>query len=58
CADAGANHEIGGDAMRGQRLQHADLDRAKAAAAGKHEGGLARVGIVACGHRFLPRRIM
>ncbi|GCC44987.1 hypothetical protein chiPu_0028913, partial [Chiloscyllium punctatum] len=39
-ADAGADHHVGDHAMRRQCLQHADLDRAKAAAAGKHKGGL------------------
>jgi hypothetical protein len=36
--DAGADHHIGGDAVLGQRLHHADLNRAKTAAAGQHEG--------------------
>ena len=56
-ADAGADHHVGGHAVRDQRLQHADLDRAKAAAAREHEGGLFRAGIVGHGHGFLPRRV-
>ena len=39
-ADAGADHHVGGNAVRGERLQHADLNGAKTAAAGKHKGGL------------------
>ena len=38
-ADAGADHHVGGNAVRGERMHHADLDGAEAAAAGEDKGG-------------------
>jgi hypothetical protein len=49
CADAGADHHVGANAVRGKRMQHADLNGAKTAAAGEHEGGFGPTGIVGYG---------
>src|SRR4029453_19047819 len=53
-ADAGADHHVGGDAVGGERMQHADLDGAKTAAAGKHKGSLCRTDLVAHRHAYTP----
>jgi hypothetical protein len=44
--DAGADHHVGDHAVPGERMQHADLDRAKTAASRQHEGGPAAHGVV------------
>jgi hypothetical protein len=45
-ADAGADHHIRGNSVRGERMHHAHLNGAKAAAAGEHEGGFRRADLV------------
>jgi hypothetical protein len=44
-----AHEQIRSDASLGQRLQHADLDGAEAAAAGENEGGRHRRSLVIAG---------
>jgi hypothetical protein len=43
--DAGADHHVREDPVRGERVHHADLNGAKAAAAGQHEGGVLEAGV-------------
>ena len=38
-ADTGADHHIGGNSVRGERMHHAHLNGAEAASAREHEGG-------------------
>ena len=53
-ANAGANHHIRGDAVGGERMQHAHLNGPEAAAARKHKGGLCRTDLVAYRHARTP----
>jgi len=53
-ADTGADHHIGGDAVRGKRVHHAHLNGAEAASAGEHEGGFCWSGLIGHGPRCLP----
>src|SRR5207245_1541237 len=46
-ADAGADHHVRGDAVSGKRMQHADLNGAKTAAAREHKGGLRLADLIA-----------
>ena len=45
-ADAGTDHHVGGDAVLGERVHHADLDRAETATAREHEGGRRATGML------------
>ena len=48
-ADAGADHHIRRDAVGGERVQHAHLNGAKAAAAREHKGRRGTAGLVGDG---------
>jgi hypothetical protein len=56
-ADAGTDHHVGGNAVGDERVQHADLDRAKAAAAGEDECGLRRIVLRRRGQGSSPQRV-
>ena len=43
-ADAGADHHVRGNPVRGKRVHHADLNGAKTAAAGEYKGGFLQAG--------------
>jgi hypothetical protein len=53
-ANAGADHHVRGDAVGGERMQHAYLKGPEAAAARKHKGGLCRTDLVAYRHARTP----
>src|SRR5206468_7416276 len=53
-ANARANHHIRGDAVGGERMQHAHLNGPEAAAARKHKGGFCRTDLLAYRHARTP----
>jgi hypothetical protein len=55
-ADAGADHHIRGNSVCGERMHHAHLNGAKAAAACEYEGSFRRHSVVRYGQRFVRSR--
>ena len=55
-ADAGSDHHIRGNSVCGERMHHAHLNGAKAAAACEYEGSFRRASVVGYGQSFVRSR--